>query len=135
MQKVFTIILILSVLSFKTNAQVMANKPVWVTIKSANLHCWTCRELLDRYLLVENKSNMDNGMLNWTYNLTNGEIKVQYLPDRVNIEDIRTAMNNAGFEADTAKAEPSIYKRLPPECKLASDGGGPKKGQPCHIQP
>lgn len=133
MKKICFLILLSALTSFATKAQVMSNKPVWVTIKSANLHCWSCKELLDRYLLVENKSNMGSGMINWTYNLINGEIKIQYLPDRVNIEEIRTAMNNAGFDADTAKAEPSVYRRLPLACKYATDGGGPKKGQPCHL--
>jgi len=116
-------------------AQVMPAKPQWATIKSANLHCWECKERLDRYLLTENNANFDNGMLKWNYNLINGEIKVYFLPDRVTVDDIRTAMNNAGFDADSTKAEPLEYKRLPPSCKLISEGGGPKKGQPCHLPP
>ena len=113
----------------------MSNKPQWVTIKSANLYCWECKERLDGYLLVENRANMDNGMLQWKFNLINGELRVQFLPDRVSLDEIRTAMNNAGFDADTAIAEPSNYAKLPPSCKRISDGGGPKKGIPCHIQP
>ena len=135
MKKICLLILLSTFVIVAPKAQVMSHKPVWVTIKSANLHCWACKELLDRYLLVENKSNMESGMINWTYNLINGEIRIQYLPDRVNIEDIRTAMNNAGFDADTTKAEPSVYRALPKACKLAEDGGGPQKGKPCHLQP
>lgn len=113
----------------------MAAKPQWVTIKSANLHCWECKELLDKYLVEENDQNWQSGMLKRTYNLLGGEIKIQFLPDRVTIDDIRTAINNAGFDADTTKAEPTVYVKLPPSCKLISDGGGPKKGQPCHLPP
>jgi len=117
------------------SAQVMAGKPQWVVIKSDNLRCWECKERLDRYLIKENNINMENGMLKWNYNLLNGEIKIQFLPDRVSVDDIKGAMNNAGFYADTTSPEPLAYKRLPPACKLVSEGGGPKKGAPCHIEP
>jgi hypothetical protein len=135
MKKIILSIALMLLVATKMNAQVMASKPVWVTIKSANLHCWECRELLDKYLFDENNQNMENGMLKWTFNLIAGEIRVQYLPDRVSVDEIKTAMNNAGFYADTAKAEPTVYIKLPPACKLPSEGGGPKKGVPCHLQP
>ena len=44
-------------------------------------------------------------------------------------------MANAGFDADEIKATEESYKLLPPNCKRAADGGGPKKGKPCHIEP
>lgn len=107
----------------------------WLTVKSANLKCWECKERLDKYLVVENRANMEMGIMQWKINMLQGEIKFQYLPDRTNPEAIKTALNNAGFDADDAKAEEDAYKRLPPICKRAEDGGGPKKGKPCHIQP
>ena len=118
-----------------SRAQVMAAKPQRITIYSSNLHCWECKELLDKYLVEENNQNWQNGMLSKSYNLLSGEIKVQFLPDRVSIDEIRTAINNAGFDADSTKAEPTVYLKLPPSCKLISEGGGPKKGRPCHLQP
>ncbi len=134
MKKIFLFAL-LSGSFYKSNAQVMAAKAQNVVIKSANLRCWECREKLDKYLVVENNANMDNGMLKWAYNLPAGEIKVNYLPDRVTPDVIRTALNNAGFDADSTKAEPEAYKTLPPICKRKEDGGGPQKGKPCHMQP
>ena len=122
-------------ISAALNAQVMASKAQWITIKSANLKCWECKEKLDNYLKQENYTNLQNGILQWKYNLIVGEIRFQYNPDRVNPDEIRTAMNNAGFDADNEKAEEDSYKRLPPICKRAEDGGGPQKGKPCHIQP
>ncbi|MDE3125958.1 MAG: copper chaperone [Bacteroidota bacterium] len=113
----------------------MSAKPQWVTIKSDNLRCWTCKERLDKYLIIENNANMQKGMIQWKINLLAGEIKVQYVPDRVSVDDIKTALNNAGFDADDEKAEPDAYKKLPPICKRAEDGGGPQKGKPCHIPP
>ena len=114
--------------------QAQQPKPEWVTIKSANLKCWECKERLDKYLLLE-KNNTDNGISQWRINLLQGEIKVQFLPDRTNAEAIKAALNNAGFDADDSKAEESAYKKLPPICKRSADGGGPQKGKPCHKQP
>lgn len=126
---------VLGCIAFHAKSQVMSAKPQWVTIKSDNLRCWTCKERLDKYLIIENNANMQKGMIQWKINLLAGEIKVQYVPDRVSVDDIKTALNNAGFDADDEKAEPDAYKKLPPICKRAEDGGGPQKGKPCHIPP
>jgi len=109
--------------------------PKWLTVKSANLKCWECKERLDKYLIIENKANMESGIMQWKINLLQGEIKFQYLPDRTSPEAIKAALNNAGFDADTDKAEPEAYQKLPPICKRAEEGGGPQKGKPCHVQP
>ncbi len=117
-------------------AQVMSAKSQWVTIVSANLKCWECKERLEKYLIVENKSTFENGILKWTFNVARGEMKLLYNPDRITPDDIRVIFNNAGFDADSTKAEPDAYKKLPPICKRVEDGGGQKKGAPpCHIQP
>lgn len=115
--------------------QAQQPKPEWVTIKSANLRCWECKEKLDKYLLMENKANMESGMMTWKINLLQGEIKVQFLPDRTSAAAIKAALNNAGFDADADKAEPEAYKLLPPICKRAEDGGGPQPRKACHVQP
>ncbi|MBI2275514.1 MAG: hypothetical protein HYU70_17095 [Bacteroidetes bacterium] len=115
--------------------QAQQPKSEWVTIKSANLRCWECKEKLDKYLLMENKANMESGMMTWKINLLQGEIKVQFLPDRTSASAIKAALNNAGFDADADKAEPEAYKLLPPICKRAEDGGGPQPRKPCHVQP
>ncbi|MCX6337773.1 MAG: hypothetical protein NT153_10895 [Bacteroidetes bacterium] len=111
------------------------DKAVWITVKSENLKCWECKEVLEKYLIVENKSNMESGLVQWKINLLQGEIRVQYFPDRVSPDMIRTALNNAGFDADKEKATEESYKTLPAICKRLADGGGPQPRKPCHIQP
>ncbi len=110
-------------------------KPEWVTVKTPSMRCWECKDRLDRYLLMENKANMESGIMQWKINLLQGEIKFQFLPDRTSAEAIRAAIVNAGFDADSAKAEPEAYKLLPPICKRNEEGGGPQKGRPCHVKP
>ena len=125
-----------SLLLNMASAQVMSSKTQSVTIVSANLKCWECKERLEKYLIVENKATFENGILKWTFNVARGEMKLFYNPDRITPDDIRVIFNNAGFDADSTKAEPDAYKKLPPICKRAEDGGGQKKGAPpCHIQP
>lgn len=135
MKKIALLLVCGSFFTAKMNAQVMAAKAQWITIKSANLKCWECKEKLEKYLVRENEDAMQSGMLKRTYNLLAGEIRVQYLPDRVTPDNIRTAINNAGFDADSTLATPDAYKLLPPICKRKEEGGGPQKGKPCHIEP
>lgn len=134
MKKLFIAIAVLFI-SNAVQSQVMAAKKEWITIKSANLKCWECKERLEKYLISENESTMESGIVQRKYNLLSGEIRIQYYPDRVTPDVIRTVLNNAGYDADSTKAEPEAYKKLPPICKRAEDGGGPQKGKPCHLQP
>ena len=78
---------------------------------------------------------MQNGLLEWKFNLLAGEVKFKYLPDRVTPDDIRLAMNNAGFDADDEKAVDEVYRKLPKPCRRPEEGGGPEKGKPCHLEP
>jgi mercuric ion binding protein len=132
MKRIVSALLLTAAMYFTAGAQ--QQKPEWVTIKSANLKCWECKERLDKWLLKE-KGITESGITNWKINLLQGEIKVQYLPNYITPDAIRISLNNAGFDADAEKAEPDAYKKLPPSCKRAEDGGGPQKGKSCHVQP
>lgn len=129
--KYLTIIALL----FSTTLFAQQPKQEWVTIKSANLKCWECKVLLEKYLVEENKANMESGLIQWKINLLQGEIRVQFWPDRASASAIKAAMNNAGFDADTDKADAESYAKLPPICKRSEEGGGPQPKKPCHIQP
>lgn len=135
MKKIICVIIFELFLSFKINAQVMAKKPEWVTIKSENLKCWVCKYKLNDYLMKESVASFESGIIELKFNLILGELKVKFYPDRISVDDIKLAMNNAGFDADTEKANEESYKKLPPQCKYAKEGGGPQKGKPCHLEP
>jgi periplasmic mercuric ion binding protein len=137
MKNLVAAVLSVMLLGFYTTstAQVMAQKPEWVTVKTPNLRCFTCQQRLDNYIKKENASVFESGLISWKIALLSGEIRFQFYPDRVNIDDIRLMLNNAGFDADSTKATPDSYKKLPPICKRNEDGGGPQKNKPCHIEP
>ncbi|MEP6465113.1 MAG: hypothetical protein ABJB05_02355 [Parafilimonas sp.] len=118
-----------------THAQVMQAKPQWASIKVPQLKCWECQQRLDQYLTREKGPNTDAGILQWKDDLRNGILKIQFLPDRITLDYIRTAIANAGFDADTVTAEPDSYKRLPPPCKKATDGSGYGPFKYCNMDP
>jgi len=132
MKKIVLLIIIVSGICSSTFAQ--NRKPEWATIKTPSLKCWECKKRLEDYMARE-ISQTESGIIKMQINLLSGTTRVQYYPDRVNLNYIQTAFANAGFDADEIKAEPDSYKKLPPACKRVEEGGGPQKGKPCHMQP
>ena len=117
-----------------SSASAQNRKPEWATITTPNLRCWECKLRLENYMKRETEQT-GAGIIKLQVNMLSGTTRVQYWPDRVNLNYIQTAFNNAGFDADSSKATEDAYKLLPPPCKRNEEGGGPKKGKPCHIQP
>ena len=122
-------------IAVSANAQVMQNKAQWGTIKVPQLKCWECEQRLNQYLTREKGPNTDAGIVQWKTDLRNGVLKVQFIPDRITLDYIRTAVANAGFDADSVTAETGAYKKLPPPCKKASDGSGYGPFKFCNIDP
>ena len=131
MKKIFVAVLILIVAQ---NASAQSAKAEWVILKSNNLKCWECKDVLDKYLTKE-KDNTEGGIVQWKINLLQGEVRIQFLPDRTSADEVRAAVNNAGFDTDKEKALDEAYKKLPPSCKRAEEGGGPQLRKPCHVKP
>ena len=124
----------LTAIAFSTTSFAQSRKPEWATIKTPNVRCWECKVRLENYMAKE-ISQTEGGIIKMQINMLSGTTRVQFYPDRVNADYIKTAFANAGFDADEIKAEPDAYKMLPPNCKRIEEGGGPKKGKPCHVQP
>jgi periplasmic mercuric ion binding protein len=133
MKKILLLTVMVGGMAMAASAQ--QPKAQWLTIKSENLKCWECKKLLEEYLNKVNGTLFEKGLIQWKFYLIKGEVRIQYLPDRANPNAIKTAIANAGFDAEEIKATPEAYKTLPPACKRAEEGGGPKKGKPCHMEP
>jgi hypothetical protein len=131
MKKIIASILFLIVVH---TASAQSAKAEWVILKSNNLKCWECKDVLDKYLTKE-KENTEGGIVQWKINLLQGEVRIQFLPDRTSADEVRVAVNNAGFDTDNEKALDEAYKKLPPSCKRAAEGGGPQLHKPCHVKP
>jgi periplasmic mercuric ion binding protein len=90
-------------------------------IKTPNALCEHCKSRIETYL------KRHDGVMEATVNYRKGETKVKYITDRINIEEIKTAIANAGYDADDIPATEDAYKRLPKICKKFEDGGGHPK--------
>ena len=128
------IIVALLLLISVNHVSAQSAKAEWVILKSNNLKCWECKDVLDKYLTKE-KENTEGGIVQWKINLLQGEVRIQFLPDRTSADEVRAAINNAGFDTDKEKALDEAYKKLPPSCKRAEEGGGPQLRKPCHVKP
>lgn len=92
-----------------------------VKISTPTVQCEMCKktieDLLKRY----------DGVMTVNVNVKKKETTVKYLTDRVNDEIIKTAIANAGYDANEIAANPESYKSLPKCCKKPEDGGGMPK--------
>lgn len=87
-------------------------------IKTPEILCENCKSRVETYL------KRHDGLLEINVNFRKGETRVKYLSDRTDIEQLKTAIANCGFDADDISANPEAYQRLPRTCKKKSDGGG-----------
>jgi len=132
MKKIFLLSVIL--IGFFTGSFAQNRGTQWATIKTPNLRCWECKKRLEDYMSRE-IAQTESGIMKMQINLLSGTTRVQFRPERVSLNYIQTAFANAGFDADSIRATEDSYKKLPPACKRTEEGGGPKKGKPCHMQP
>ena len=91
---------------------------VTVTIKTPAAACEVCKERIESYLKQE------PGIQKSVVDIKKKITKVTYYTDRTNIENIKTAIANAGFDADDISANPDAYDRLPKCCKRPDPPGG-----------
>ncbi|MFT3844053.1 MAG: heavy-metal-associated domain-containing protein [Lacibacter sp.] len=98
-------------------------KPIVVQIKTPQAQCVECKQKIENFLKGE------EGVAKVVVDIRKKITTVTYLSDRTNIENIKTAIANIGFDADDVTAEEEQYKRLPICCKREADGGGPPKKQ------
>jgi mercuric ion binding protein len=94
-----------------------------VTIKTPTVQCDMCKKRIEEYMIRE------TGVQKVTVDYKRKTTKVTFVTDRTNIENIKTAIANIGYDADDVTANEESYKELPKCCKKPEDGGGMKKTQ------
>lgn len=119
MKKLLLSAILLTGVSVIVSAQTKA--VVAAKIKTPNALCEACKNRIETYL----KRYDGVGFINVNYR--RGETQVKYYTDRINIEEIKTAIANAGYDADDVPATEDAYQRLPKSCKKFEDGGGHPK--------
>ena len=104
----FTLIVLFS-LSFSASAQQKtAGKAI---ISTPGLTCDACKARVERALFKQ------YGISSYKVDVKKKTTTVAWVTDRTEIEQIKTMIANAGFDAGDVTAEESAYKRLPAACK------------------
>ena len=118
--KRFKFLLVLLIgLAGTTSAQTKLQ--VTAVIKTPTVQCEKCKDRIENYMKHE------DGIVKINVDYKKKTATVTWRSDRTNIENIKTAIANVGYDADDVTAEPDSYKRLPTCCKKPEDGGGPEK--------
>ncbi len=112
MKQLSIFLLALVVFAAPAAAQINPAKGVQnVVINTPTVQCEQCKARIEKYLSHE------EGILKVEVDYKKKITKVRYLADRTNVENIKTLIANAGYDADDITAEPDSYKRLPICCK------------------
>lgn len=102
-------LLFATLFAFTVNAQ--QKKPITVKINTPSVQCEMCKKKIEDYLKYE------EGVLKSTVDFKKKFTTVVYLADRTNIENIKTAIANTGYDADDVTASLEAYNELPKCCK------------------
>ncbi len=81
-------------------------------IKTPTAKCEQCKQIIESVA-----PKFVDGLYKINVIWKRGVTQVQWYPDRTNIEELKTAIANAGFDADDVTAAPDAYKKLPACCK------------------
>jgi copper chaperone CopZ len=122
MKKFLVLILALTAIGSTSFSQVKKAVQT-VTIKTPTVQCEMCKKKIEQFLLRE------SGVQKATVDYKRKQTKVTFVADRTNIENIKTAIANVGYDADDVTANEESYKDLPKCCKKPEDGGGMPKTQ------
>ena len=126
MKKIFLGLLAVGGTALVSSAQVKAS--LTAKIKTPTVGCEDCKNRIEPYL--KRHDGVTFVQANWRQK----NVTVKYLTDRINIEEIKTAISNCGYDADDIPANEDSYKRLPKTCKKPEDGG-PNKAPNIHAPP
>jgi copper chaperone CopZ len=131
MKKIFLSLACFIAFSFGVNAQTKAIQVA--KISTPTVQCDMCKSRIEQYL------KRIDGVTFVNVAVKRKETNVKFLTDRTNIEMIKAAIANAGYDVATSNsdnaqpqqieiaANPDSYKLLPKCCKKPEDGGGKQK--------
>lgn len=92
-----------------------------VTIKTPTVQCESCKNRIEKF--ISREEGVNKVVVDYKRKTT----KVTFISDRTNVENIKTAIANVGYDADDITANTETYKKLPLCCKKPEDGGGMKE--------
>lgn len=117
-KNLFLSLLVISLFVLATNTaysqnKKMSNKEVKITTSA---QCGMCKTRIENGLAYE------SGIKNVSLDLETKVLTVIYNPKKTNPDNIRTLINNLGYDADDTKANKEAYDKLPACCKKPEPG-------------
>lgn len=120
MKKLFALLIAVAGMVTLGYSQTKTKAIQTVTIKTPTVQCESCKKRIESYMTRE------TGVQKVNVDYKKKVTKVTFVSDRTNIENIKTAIANVGYDADDVTANEESYKELPNCCKKPEDGGGMK---------
>ncbi len=114
---------VLLLFGFITIVSAQAKTVQKVVIKTPTVQCDMCKERIENYMKRE------PGIISTDVNVKKKTTTVTFMTDRNNIEQVKTAIANAGYDADDVAADEDAYKRLPKCCKKPATTEAPKPAE------
>ena len=105
------ILLLTAVIGFSTLSFGQIKVSDKAVIKTPTVQCDNCRDYIEFTLSHE------PGVSSVKVDIKKKTTTVTWLTDRTNLETIKVAIANIGYDADDIEAEPSAWQGLPKECK------------------
>jgi periplasmic mercuric ion binding protein len=106
---------IAALLFFALTAGAQTKPTAKAIIKVPALTCEPCKDRIEQYLFKA------YGIAAVKADFKKHTVAVTWITDRTNLEEIKTAIANAGFDADDVTAEEAAAKRIPPCCKKVEE--------------
>jgi copper chaperone CopZ len=108
-------LLLMLVLGISVGVNAQQKKPITVKINTPSVQCDMCKRKIEDYLKYE------EGVTKVVVDYKQKKTTVTYLTDRTNLDNIKTAIANAGYDAEEIKAAKDAYDKLPACCKKPSN--------------
>jgi copper chaperone CopZ len=109
LKKIF--IAIISIIAFSAVSYGQSKPVQKAVIQTPGVQDEACKTRIDKFLARE------YGITAVKTDYKRHTVTVQWLKDRTNIENIKTALANLGYDADDLTADPDAYNRLPLQCR------------------
>jgi mercuric ion binding protein len=122
MKHLFVIALMMTCTLGTATAQSTPKKGIQtVTINTPTVQCEMCKKRIESYMKRE------EGVQKVDVDYKKKKTKVTFVGERTNIENIKTAIANSGYDADDITANEEAYEELPNCCKKPAET--PAKGE------
>ena len=86
-----------------------------VVIKTPSVQCEMCKDRIEKYM------SREPGITAVKVDYKKKTTTVSYLTDRNDLEQIKAAIANVGYDADEVTAEETSYAKLPKCCKKPAE--------------